>query len=367
VTVSHIILLKIYNFKYMKTTTILPLVLLVSMFFLQACSQKRQEGQSGGGEEAVKREAVKVMDLELKEVARSVEYPANLNPFEEVHLAPASPGRIEGIFADVGDRVSKGTPLVQMDRTQVHQAEVQLKNLELDFNRLDTLSRYGSIPQQQYDQLKTQYEVSRSNVEFMKENTRLTAPFNGIISGRYYETGEMFSGAPNTQAGKAAVLSIVQIDRLKAMVPLSEGYFPQVKKGMQATVKVDVYRDREFTANINRIYPVVDATNRTFNVELLVDNREGLLRPGMFSRITFNLDVEQAILLPSMAVLKMQGSNQRYLFLEQNGIARRISVTTGKRYDDYIEVFADELQPGDRVIIYGQSRLLDGVPVEVKD
>jgi membrane fusion protein, multidrug efflux system len=351
----------------MKTILNISFVLLLYVFLLGSCTQEGKQEQSADGDLPAKKEAVRVMSLELKEVARSVEYPANLNPFEEVHLAPSSPGRIEGIFAHVGDRVTKGTPLVQMDRTQLLQAEIQLKNLELDFSRLDTLSRYGSIPQQQYDQLRTQYEVAKSNVEFMKENTRLTAPFNGIISGRYYETGEMFSGAPNTQAGKAAVLSIVQIDRLKAVVPLSERHFPQVKKGMQASVKVDVYPDKEFTGSINRIYPLVDATNRTFHVELLVDNREGLLRPGMFSRITFNLDMEQAILLPSMAVLKMQGSNQRYLFVEENDTARRISVTTGKRYDDYIEVFADELQPGARVIIHGQSRLLDGVPVEVKD
>jgi multidrug efflux pump subunit AcrA (membrane-fusion protein) len=87
----------------------------------------------------------------------------------------------------------------------------------------------------------------------------------------------------------------------------------------------------------------------------------------MFSRITFDLDKEEAILLPSMAVLKMQGSNDRYLFVEKNGVAKRISVTIGKRYDDDIEVFSDSLQPGDHIIIAGQSRLLDGIPVEVKN
>jgi membrane fusion protein, multidrug efflux system len=95
----------------MRTTSILSPVILLSILFTGACIQQGKENQPGAGEAAVKREAVRVMDLELKEVARSVEYPANLNPFEEVHLAPASPGRIEGIFADVGDRVSKGTPL----------------------------------------------------------------------------------------------------------------------------------------------------------------------------------------------------------------------------------------------------------------
>lgn len=312
-----------------------------------------------------KKEVVKVMELQYQTIARSVEYPATLKAYEEVHLAPASPGRIEGIFAQVGDRVTKGTALVQMDRTQLQQAEVQLKNLELDFNRLDTLAKVGSIAMQQYDQLKTQYTVAKSNVEFLRDNTRLLAPFSGVISGRYFEPGELYSGAPNTQAGKAAVLSIVQIDRLKAVVSLSEKYFPFVKTGMQTNVVSDIYKDRIFQGRIYRIYPTIDPLNRTFSIEVLVDNREGLLRPGMFSRVTFDLDEEEAILLPSVAVLKMQGSNDRYLFVEKNGVAHRISVTIGKRYDDDIEVYSDNLKAGDRIIVTGQARLVDGVAVQV--
>lgn len=312
-----------------------------------------------------KKEVVKVMELQYQTIARSVEYPATLKAYEEVHLAPASPGRIEGIFAQVGDRVSKGTALVQMDRTQLQQAEVQLKNLELDFNRLDTLAKVGSIAMQQYDQLKTQYTVAKSNVEFLRDNTRLIAPFNGVISGRYFEPGELYSGAPNTQAGKAAVLSIVQIDRLKAVVSLSEKYFPFVKTGMQTNVVSDIYKDRIFQGRIYRIYPTIDPLNRTFIIEVLVDNREGLLRPGMFSRVTFDLDEEEAILLPSVAVLKMQGSNDRYLFVEKNGVAHRVSVTIGKRYDDDIEVYSENLKAGDRIIVTGQARLIDGVAVQV--
>jgi multidrug efflux pump subunit AcrA (membrane-fusion protein) len=85
----------------------------------------------------------------------------------------------------------------------------------------------------------------------------------------------------------------------------------------------------------------------------------------MFARAAFNLEEEEAILLPSMAVLKLQGSNERYLFKEENGVARRVSVTIGKRYDDNIEVFSDDLEPGDNIIVSGQARLVDGVPVQV--
>lgn len=339
-------------------------IFVLGVAFLTACSGGSTKSGSTAVQES-KKEMVKVMELQLQTIARSVEYPSTLIAYEEVHLAPASPGRIEGIFAEVGDRVTKGTALVQMDRTQLHQAEVQLKNIETDFKRLDTLAKVGSIAMQQYDQLKTQYEVARSNVEFLRENTRLVAPFSGVVSGRYFEPGELYSGAPNTQAGKAAVLSIVQIDRLKAMVSLSERYFPLVKPGMETKVVCDIYRDREFSGKIFRVHPTIDPMNRTFQVEVLIDNREALLRPGMFGRVTLDLDAEEAILLPSMAVLKMQGSNDRYLFVEENGMARRIPVTVGKRYDDNIEVFSDQLNPGDRVIISGQARLLDGVTVQV--
>ena len=351
----------------MKQITKLTVVFTLALAILSACTSKQQEESAASlaDNSSEKTEAVRVMELQMQTVARSVEYPTTLEAYEEVHLAPASPGRIEGIFADLGDRISKGDLLVQMDRTQLHQAEVQLKSLEVDFRLLDTLAKYGSVAQQQYDQLKTQYEVAQSNVDFLKENTQLLAPFAGVISGRYFEPGEMYSGAPNTQAGKAAVLSLVQINQLKALVPLSEKYFPQVKTGMETEIKVDIYPDRKFTGRIERIHPTINPTNRTFNAELKISNNERLLRPGMFARITLELDKEEAILMPSIAVLKMQGSNDRYLFVEENGIARRIAVTIGKRYDDSIEVFSDELEPGDNIIISGQARLLDGVSVKV--
>ena len=341
------------------------LTITLTAVILTSCMQNPKKDESNQSSESSKKEIVKVMELQYRTVARSVEYPATLEANEEVHMVPASPGRIEEINAEIGDRVTIGTALVQMDRTQLHQAEIQLKNLELDFRRLDTLAKYGSVAQQQYDQLKTQYEVAKSNVDFLRENTRLLAPFNGVISGRYFEPGEMFSGTPNTQAGKAAVLSIVQIDKLKAIVSISETYFPMVKKGIAASVKIDTYGERNFTGNILRIHPTINPLDRTFQVEVLINNRENLLRPGMFCRVTFDLDQEEALLLPSIAVLKMQGSNDRYLFVNENGKAKRISVTIGKRYDDDIEVFSDELKPGEQVIVTGQARLLDGMQVEV--
>jgi len=252
-----------------------------------------------------------------------------------------------------------------MDRTQLHQAEIQLKTVATDFNRLDTLQKVGSITQQQYDQVKAQYEIAKSSVDFLTENTRLKAPFSGVISGKYFEPGEMYSGVPIATVGKAAIISLVQIDRLKLIVSISETYYPQIKNGMNAEIKCDIYPGRTFPGRIFRVYPTIDPSSRTFNVEVETNNSNGILRPGMFCRVSFDLAEVDAVVLPAQTVLKMQGSNDRYLFIEKDGKAKRISVTLGNRYNDKVEVISNDLKPGDNVVISGQSRLLDGVDVKI--
>lgn len=333
------------------------------LILVSGCGKKEEKKTQADA--PAKTENVRVMPLDFQKVARTIEYTTTLQAYEEIYLAPASPGRIESVSVEVGDRVSKGATLVQMDRTQLLNAETQLMNLQTDYNRLDTLQRAGSVARQQYDQLKTQFEVAKANIDFLRKNVKLVAPFSGVISGKYFESGEMYSGAPNTTAGKAAIVTLVQIDRLKVIVPISEKYFPRIKPGMAVKIISDIYPDKTFTGKVSVIHPTVDAGSRTFNAEVVISNSGNFLRPGMFSRVSLDLDQVEAILLPAIAVLKMQGSNDRYLFVENNGKAKRISVTIGKRYDDMIEVFADDLKKGDNVVVSGQARLLDGTPIKV--
>lgn len=171
------------------------------------------------------------MKLEKKKIAKTIDYTANLEAEEQVYYAPSSTGRIEKIHVEVGDPIKKGQLLVEMDRTQLHQAEVQLKNLETEYNRAVMLKKTESISQQAYDAAVTQYEVAKSNVEFLRENTKLLAPFNGVVTGKFYENGEMYSGSPAGGAAKASVISIEQINPLKAKVNMTEQYFPLIKQG----------------------------------------------------------------------------------------------------------------------------------------
>ncbi len=340
----------------------------VTLLAFTGCSSPSGEITGNGvtSSDTEREEIVRVMELESREIARSLTYSANLGAYRKLYLAPASPGRIEQIHVDAGTNVSEGQLLVEMDRTQLQQALLQLENIEKEYRRLDTLIKAGSVSRQQYDQIKTQYEVALSNVEFLRENTRLHAPFTGNVSGRYFENGDMYTGTPVTQDGKSAVLSIVQTSRLKARVNISEKYYPDIHTGMPVTISSDVYPRNEFIATITRVFPTIDPMSRSFTVEMIISNGDERLRPGMFTRATIEYDQVEAIVVPAVAVLRVGGSNERFVFLEKNGKAQRVVVEIGDRFDDMVEIVSDEIHEGDNLIVAGQARLIDGVAVTVR-
>jgi RND family efflux transporter MFP subunit len=343
------------------------LAILVSGLILSACSAKKNPDASNNKSAPVEKAAipVKVLPLAKTKIARTIEYTATILPFEEVNMAPSTPGRIEKIYVEEGDRVIKGQELFLMDRTQLYQQKVQLASLEKDLSRLDTLLKSGSAKQQQYDQLKTQYDVTKTNVDFMEDNTLLRAPFNGIVTGKYFEDGEMYSGTPTTASGRSAIVTVMQVNPLKVKVGISEQYFPLIKRGMKADISADVYPDEKFTGTVFRVAPTINPATRSFVAEIEVPVRNDLLRPGMFVRVSMYLGEVETFVVPAGTVLLQEGTNIRYVFVEDGGRAKRVEVEVGKRFDDQLEIITDNLREGDRLISEGQSRLLNNDAVEI--
>ncbi len=304
---------------------------------------------------------VKTLVLEMRDVAQNIEYTATLLPYEEIHYAPASPGRIEQIYVQVGSRVRRGSLIARMDQTQLATANEQLQSARNNFQRMDTLHKLHSISEQVWEAAKTQYEIAKTTVAYLSRNTSLVSPINGIVTGKYYERGEMYSGAPNTPAGKAAIVTLMQIHPLKAKINISERYFPLIKQGMQAGVKADLYPDKNIAAQVLKVYPTISADSRTFPVELSIPNPDETLRPGMFARVSLDLGQIKALIVPAIAIVKQEGTNNRYVFIAGNDkTARKIKVETGARFDDQLEIISDEVKVGDQIIVAGQNKLMDG-------
>ncbi|MCF8224376.1 MAG: efflux RND transporter periplasmic adaptor subunit [Bacteroidales bacterium] len=308
---------------------------------------------------------VKTMKVEYNTIQRTVKLSANLEAEEETYLAPGISGIIRSIDVDVNDRVKKGQVLVRMDKSQLSQTRVQYENLKKDLARMDTLIQYGTISQQSYDQMKTQVEVTGVMLENLEENTTLRAPYNAVITGKYFNDGELFSPAPNTPAGKAAIVSLVKMDVLKVFINLSETYLPLVKKSLTAKVRTEVYPKDVSEAKVHRIYPTINAATRTFTVELRMKNPDYLLRPGMYSVVTLELGDRDALLIPAITVQKQPGTNNRYVFIEKNGTANKIQVTLGERLDDKLEILENGVKEGDQLIYAGHVNLMDGDKVKV--
>lgn len=347
-----------------QTIFILSVVLLAGMI---SCQQQpaNNSGSEGQEEKEKKVQPVKTMTLEKQTIKRTVETTASLEAFEETYLAPAISGKIRSIYVDVDDRVKRGKVLVKMDETQLQQTRVQYENLKKDLRRMDTLLDYGSVTRQAFDQLETQVEVTAASMENLEENTTLKAPYNGVITGKFFNEGELFSPTPNTQAGKAAILSLVKMDVLKVYINLSERYLPLVKEGHAALIHTNVYPADTLRARVRTIYPTINPATRTFRVELYLENPDYRLRPGMFSTVTLEMGDRNALLVPAIAVLKQAGTNNRYIFVNDNGKAIKKTVQLGERLDDKLELITNGVKEGDELIYAGHVNLMDGDPVKV--
>lgn len=304
-------------------------------------------------------EPVKVMKLEKKTFDRVTTLSVVLQGYETQNVSPSVTGIIKKIYVEEGSRVSAGQQLVTMDEMQYKTAQLTFSNLGVELGRLEALLKTGSATQQSYDNLKTQYDQTKENLEFLKANTYVKAQFNGVISAKNFEDGELYSGMP--------ILTLTQINTLKAEVAVPEGYFTQVKEGMKIDLTSDIYKGRTFQGIIETVFPTVDASSHTFTIKVRIPNQKEELRPGMYAQATLELGRDSAIVAPFQAVLKLQGANDRYVFVNNNGVAKRVMVKLGQRFDDNIEIISDELKEGDELVVEGEARLVEGVKIQITE
>ena len=333
-------------------------MIMAAVASLVACGGK-------GGEKAAtttKKEAekVKVLTLESERISKTLELSSTLEGYETMNISPSITGHIEHIYVEVGSRVQKGAMLVRMDQTQLNTTRINLASTKTELDRVTALKASGSVSEQVYDQTKAGYDQLVEAERFQNENTFVKAQFAGVISAKNFEDGEMYTGAP--------ILTLTQINRLKAIINIPETYFPKVKQGMKVEVESDIYPGEVFPATIEIVYPTVDPQSHTFQAKLNIPNNSEKIRPGMYVRTRLAVGEVDAIVVPYQSVLKLTGSNDRYVFVNDGGTARRVAVTLGQRFDDRIEVLPIEegaMKAGDQLVVTGQARLVDGDKLEI--
>ena len=348
----------------MKRNTIVVACCIAAALTLSSCGAKKGTSQGVSLAAPTGMEVLtRTSPVERMTIAQTEDFTSTLLPYKKSFITPQMSLRIDKINVEVGDHVKEGQVVAELDRNQYNQSAVQLKNTKQTLERMRSVYEAGGVSQSQIDELETSVTVLEETVANLKRSIELKAPFSGIITGRYNEVGDLFAMAGNADGGMG-MFQIMQIDKLKAIVALSEQYYPQVYKGMKVAVMADVYPDKVFEGEVNIVYPAINANTHTFNVEVLVPNGKEILRPGMFARTEFNMGNRSSLVVPDVAVQKQMGVNDRYVYVIKDGVAERKVVSLGRQVGDKVEVLSG-LSEGDEVAITSLSKLKDGAQVEV--
>lgn len=317
------------------------------------CSKKEVKEEAKKTTDVFK---VKIEQAQSKEIDRIYEFSTTVDAAVKNYIASAGGTRIEKIFVEVGDVVKKGQQLVKMESTQLATSLAQLDNLKIELERVKVLYQSGGVSKQQLDQLQMQYDVAKKSAENLKDNIYLTSPINGIVTARNFDNGDVAAGQP--------ILQVMQINPVKLKINIPESFYNNVKKGMQVKAKTEIFGEEEFAGTVSLIYPTIDPLTRTFTCEVKVNNANSKLKPGMFGRVELNLGKAATIMVSDKAVVKQSGSNDKYIFVENNGVVEYRKVQLGRRIEDKIEIISG-IADGENVVITGQSKLMDGTKVEV--
>lgn len=391
-------------------------VLLIGVVAIALALMKNSSGtppitpaQASANEEV----SVQVALPERKEVTRQVVLAGSVEAFEQATLYAKTSGYLKWIKVDIGDRVSKGEVLAEIDvpemapeyqgaeaeveRARMNiengQAELERAKAELELKRI-TYERLKSIrdqepdvmPQQQVDEAKAQFDVARAMVSVaeskikvhrsevskaeasrarlatLMEYTKIRAPFSGVIIKRHVDPGALIQHA-SSQTNVSPVVTIASVDTLRVFVDVAEPEVALVKRGNPVTLRVDSLPERVFTGACTRFAGALDPKTRTMRTQIDIPNRDGVLRPGMYASVIFSLGRrEDALTVPASALI-IEGEKS-YVYTVADGKARRVEVRIGS--DDGIRVeITKGLTGSEPVVTSGKNSVKDGTPVKV--
>jgi len=276
---------------------------------------------------------------------------------ESVEITAKVSNRIEAIRFTEGQRVSRGTVLVELDRAQtaaeLAEAEANLSESRNQFNRGRDLAVTAALSRAQLDQLETSVKTAEARVAAARArlaDTVIRAPFDGRTGFRRVSVGGLVSaGAVITTLDDTSVI------KLEFTVPQS--FLSDLAPGLAVEAKVDGLEGRVFKGKVATLSPRVDPVTRSLAVRAELPNPDGTLRPGMFMSVKLRGRENPTLVLPEQALVPEEGRN--YVFVVADGRAQRREVTTGLRRPGTVAI-VQGLADDERVIIDGTFKARDG-------
>lgn len=306
--------------------------------------------------------AVNAVHPETDTVRDQVAVVGSLQALNAVELTTEVNGRVVYINLQSGRQVEQGDVLVQLDDRQAEAdleiIESQLADARRRYERTRSLRDKNNVSQSLVDEHRTAVEVleaQRTAARVRLENHRVVAPFDGVPG-----LNDISVGAYLTAGTIITTLDTISPMELNFSIP--ERFLGQIEPGQKVQGRSPAYPERVFSGELVELGSRIDTLNRSLPVRALIDNAEGRLRPEQFMSVNLTLRERQALVIPEQAVM-LRGA-EKYVFVAEDGAARRVSVTLGSRMPGLVEI-TEGLTADDRVIVTGQDRLSSGERIRV--
>ncbi len=330
--------------------------------------------------------AVATEKVNNQDIQGVLEFFGNISGDQSVKVFSTVPNRVTGIYVNIGDRVRKGQLLATISADKISDAvtqaeagleatQSQYNTTEAEFQRVQKLYDENVVSQSHYDAVKTQRDASKSAVKQMEamlssarsqyQDTRIASPIAGVISMKNYELGDM-------AAPQIPFFEVVDMDPVKVSINVIERYLGFIKSGLTANIKVNSYPNEIFVGKVSLVNPTLDAMTRTANVEIIINNKNLKLKPGMFANVeVITKEKKNVLVIPDYAIIEKTALDysggkistgkvtiEKFVYTVHDSIAVKRQVETGIENKNLVEITSG-LEAGDIIVTQGQHVLLD--------
>jgi RND family efflux transporter MFP subunit len=334
--------------------------LLVVIAFLAGCGSKEEPAKTVVSAAPGKTIQASVVEVKPTTVPIRVEVTGQVAAIFQATLSSRIQGTIDKLLVREGAKVSKGQVLIRLDsrdlEADVARADADVENAKAHLDRMDRLYTQDAVSKQEMENATRAYRVAEAShkaAEARLSYTVVRAPFDGVITEKKVEAGELASpGQP--------LLRMEDPRRLRLEATVAEGDLKAVSTGDSVPVIVDALGGDVLTGKISQILPAGDPRTHTFMVKVDVPDTPGL-KSGMFGRLQLDKGAMRTILVPSAAIVE-RGELTSLYAVGTDQVARLRWVKLGRRFGNQVEILSG-LNEGERVLTDG-GRGVDGAAVQ---
>jgi RND family efflux transporter MFP subunit len=374
--------------------TILVIVIVIAAVLAVFGILKRKHSEKSLNEYTQTNSAPPVTLLKpvLQQSAREIVIPGNMQAFTLAPIYARTTGYVKSWHFDIGSHVHKGDLLAVIETPeldqQLMQARADLATAKTNAGLAKTTAkRYGdligsnAVSQQDTDNAVSQSQASDAQVKSAEANVhrleelqsfeQILAPFDGVITARNVDIGQLISATGSTTtavagavAGSKEIFDMAAINTLRVFVNVPQVYAPDAKKGVTATLTLPQYPGRTFKGTLVRTSNAVDPTTRTLLAEVDVDNRTGELLPGSYTEVHLNVSNAAAALVVPVSAVILEADGLHVATVDANNRTHIVRVVPGRDSGSSIEILSG-LAPNQAVIANPPDSLTDGELVHV--